>query len=40
MFNGGDPISIGGIDRDYKGVISGSEGDIEFPWEYKLTFEI
>lgn len=39
MFNGGDPISIGGIDRDYKGVISGSEGDIEFPWEYKLTYE-
>ena len=39
MFLGGDPISIGGIDRDYKGVISGSEGDIEFPWEYKLTYE-
>ena len=39
MFNSGDPISIGGIDRDYKGVISGSEGDIEFPWEYKLTYE-
>ena len=39
MFNGGNPISIGGIDRDYKGVISGSEGDIEFPWEYKLTYE-
>lgn len=39
MFNGGDPISIGGIDRDYKGSISGSEGDIEFPWEYKLTYE-
>ena len=39
MFDGGDPISIGGIERDYKGVISGSEGDIEFPWEYKLTYE-
>ena len=39
MFLGGDPISIGGIDRDYKGTISGSEGDIEFPWEYKLTYE-
>ena len=39
MFLGGDSISIGGIDRDYKGVISGSEGDIEFPWEYKLTYE-
>ena len=39
MFFGGEPISIGGIDRDYKGVISGSEGDIEFPWEYKLTYE-
>lgn len=39
MFNGSDPISIGGIDRDYKGSISGSEGDIEFPWEYKLTYE-
>lgn len=39
MFFGGDPISIGGIDRDYKGTISGSEGDIEFPWEYKLTYE-
>ena len=39
MLLGGDPISIGGIDRDYKGVISGSEGDIEFPWEYKLTYE-
>ena len=39
MFNSGDPISIGGIDRDYKGTISGSEGDIEFPWEYKLTYE-
>ena len=38
-FNGSDPISIGGIDRDYKGSISGSEGDIEFPWEYKLTHE-
>ena len=39
MLLGGDPISIGGIDRDYKGVISGSEGDIEFPWDYKLTYE-
>lgn len=39
MFIGGDTISIGGIDRDYKGTISGSEGDIEFPWEYKLTYE-
>ena len=39
MFNSGDPISIGGIDRDYKGAISGSEGDIELPWEYKLTYE-
>lgn len=39
MFNGGDPVSIGGIDRDYKGSIIGSEGDIEFPWEYKLTYE-
>ena len=39
MFNGSDPISIGGIDRDYKGSISGSEGDIEFPWEYKLIYE-
>jgi hypothetical protein len=39
MFNSGDPISIGGIDRDYKGVISGSESYIEFPWEYKLGYE-
>ena len=39
MFNSGNPISIGGIDRDYKGVISGSESYIEFPWEYKLGYE-
>ena len=39
MFIGGDPISIGGIDRDYKGVISGGESYIEFPWEYKLGYE-
>ena len=39
MFNSGNPISIGGINRDYKGVISGSESYIEFPWEYKLGYE-
>ena len=39
MFNSGDPISIGGIDRAYNGVISGIEGDIDFPWEYKLMYE-
>ena len=39
MLLGGDPISIGGIDRDYKGVISGGEGYIDFPWEYKLGYE-
>ena len=39
MLLGGDPISIGGIDRDYKGVISGGESYIDFPWEYKLGYE-
>ena len=39
MFNSGDPISIGGIDRDYKGVISGTERAYEFPWDYKLPYE-
>ena len=39
MFLDGDTISIGGIDRDYKGVISGGESYIEFPWEYKLGYE-
>ena len=39
MLLGGDPISIGGIDRDYKGVISGGESYIDFPWEYKLDYE-
>ena len=39
MLLGGDPISIGGVDRDYKGVISGGESYIDFPWEYKLGYE-
>ena len=39
MFLGGDSITIGGIDRDYKGVINGSERAYEFPWEYKLPYE-
>ena len=39
MLFGGNPTNIGGIDRNYNGVISGTEGDIDFPWEYKLIYE-
>ena len=39
MLFGGNPTTIGGIDRNYNGVISGTEGDIDFPWEYKLIYE-
>ena len=39
LFNGGNPTTIGGLDRNYSGVISGTEGDIDFPWEYKLMYE-
>lgn len=39
MLSGGAPISIGGIDRNYMGTISGSEGNIEFLWAYKLPYE-
>ena len=39
LFNGGNPTTIGGLDRNYGGVISGTEGDIDFPWEYKLMYE-
>ena len=39
MLFDGIPATIGGIDRNYNGVISGTEGDIDFPWEYKLMYE-
>ena len=39
LFNGGNPTTIGGIDRNYQGIISEVEGDIDFPWEYKLAYE-
>lgn len=39
LFNGGNPTTVGGLDRNYSGMISGSEGDIDFPWEYKLIYE-
>ncbi len=39
MLFSGNPTTIGGIDRNYNGVISGTEGDIDFPWEYKLIYE-
>lgn len=38
-FNSGNLTTIGGIDRNYKGTISSTEGDIDFPWEYELIYE-
>ena len=39
QFLGGTATTVGGIDRNYKNTVIGSEGDIEFPWEYKLIYE-
>ena len=39
MLDGGITVVIGGIERDYKSTVSGSESNIEFPWEYKLVYE-
>ena len=30
---------VGGIERNYKSIVSGTERAIEFPWEYKLIYE-
>ena len=38
MLNG-NPITIGGVDRNYGVEISGSEGGFIFPWEYMTTTE-
>ncbi len=35
-----NPISIGGVERNYKDVhVSGNESDIDWPWEYKTVYE-
>ena len=39
LFGGGGAVTIGGVERSYKAMIGGSEGVIEFPWEYKLPYE-
>ena len=35
-----DPVSIGGLNRPYKDIsVNETEGDIEWPWEYKTIYE-